>query len=307
MLVTLAPVLLFTYKRLQVLEKTVAALQANHLAKETELFIFSDGSKNDLDKEEVAQVRAFIKTISGFKNIHLFESPENKGLANSIINGVSKVIWDYEKVIVLEDDLATSTNFLAFMNQCLKQYEHEANVFSISGYTPPVKAVAGYDFDAYFFSRNSSHGWATWKNRWLQVDWAVSDYRSFITNRTQRAAFNKGGSDLSGMLKKQMEGKINSWSIRFCYQQFKTNTVTVYPAISKVQNLGFGKDATHTKNYNRFHTTLDNSNKLEFGLPTDVVCKKELIKSFQSFHSLTARGVGKLKTYLQAMGLLKNV
>jgi hypothetical protein len=303
----MAPVLLFTYKRLDVLKQTVTALQANYLAADTELFVFSDGYKNNPDKEKVELVRTYIKGISGFKNVVIYEASENKGLANSIIDGVSQVINAYEKVIVLEDDLVTSRNFLHFMNQCLEHYKDSPDVFSIAGYLPPMRKVADYPFDAFFFPRNNSHGWATWKDRWIQVDWDVPDYKAFIQDRKRRAEFNVGGSDLSNMLKRQMEGKMNSWSIRFCYQQYKAKTYTVYPVVSKIQNVGFGKEATHTNNYNRFATTLDAGDQTEFALPAAVDWDVKYVRNFQRFYSITARGIGKIKTYLNRLGLLKDV
>ena len=304
---TIAPVLLFAYKRLDVLKQTVTALQNNLLARETELFIFSDGGKSDADNEKVALVRNYIKSIGGFKKVVVIESATNKGLANSIIGGVTSIIANYESVIVLEDDLVTSTNFLAFMNQCLKQYHDNESIFSISGYCPPIRQVRDYRYEAFLFPRNSSHGWATWKNRWLQVDWNVPDYEAFVSDSKRKAAFNKGGSDLSDMLTKQMEGRMNSWSIRFCYHQYKSETYTIYPTVSKIQNIGFGKEATHTNNYNRFTTRLDVSGKTDFLLPGEMDINESYVKHFQQFYSIRARAIGRLKTYLNRAGLLKNV
>src|SRR5215218_1955184 len=135
MALELAPVLLFTYKRVDVLKQTLAALQANTQAKDTELFVFSDGWKNETDKIGVQTVREYLKSIEGFKRIIIRESASNKGLANSIIEGVNEVIDQYGKVIVLEDDLITTPNFLSFMNTCLDKYKSESQVFSISGYS----------------------------------------------------------------------------------------------------------------------------------------------------------------------------
>src|SRR5215217_607380 len=101
----LAPILLFVYKRFDTLERTVKALQKNDHANESELFIFSDGAKTEEDRTEINNIRSFLKTINGFKNVEIFESDENKGLSNSIISGVKQIINKYEKVIVLEDDL----------------------------------------------------------------------------------------------------------------------------------------------------------------------------------------------------------
>jgi len=280
---TYSPVLLFCYNRRFVLENTVKCLIQNAGADKTDLFIFSDGAKKAADVEIISELRAYLKTIKGFKSITISESETNKGLAKSIIDGVSKVLETHRSVIVLEDDLLTSANFLSYMNQCLKQYENNSGVFSISGYSPPIKAKADYKYDAYFFPRNSSHGWATWNNRWKQVDWDVPDFDSFIRNSSERARFNAGGSDLSRMLERQMQGKINSWSIRFCYCQYKTQTYTVYPVVSKIQNIGFGPGATHTNNYNRFHTIIDTGSKFNFTLPRNIVFDENLTRQFKNF------------------------
>jgi GT2 family glycosyltransferase len=111
----LAPITLFVYNRLDHTIDTVMALQKNDLSKESELFIFSDGPKNKDDEKKVLAVRKYIKSIKGFKKVTIFESKKNKGLANSIISGVTKIINKYGRIIVLEDDIVTSKYFLIFL------------------------------------------------------------------------------------------------------------------------------------------------------------------------------------------------
>lgn len=303
---TLAPILLFTYKRLNTLKSSVAALQQNYQASESELFIFSDAAKTPHDEIEIANVRSFIKNINGFKNVSIIEANKNRGLANSIISGVTQIIQEYEKVIVLEDDLVTSPNFLNYMNQALSAYKDNLRVFSIAGYTIPVTILNDYQFDTYFLPRASSWGWATWKNRWVGIDWKMSTFMQLKKDRVQIKAFNQGGSDMYDMLKKQVMGKIDSWAIRWCYHQFKSNTYTLYPIISKVQNIGFNNMATHTHVYNRYATPLDKGEQMTFSFPSEVVPDKKLLSQFQSFYSLKMRAIGKIKTYLYKAGLYKN-
>ena len=283
-----APILLFTYKRLETLKLTVTALQQNKLASESHLYIFSDAAKTAKDEIKVAEVRKYLKTISGFKNIHITEAEKNKGLANSIISGASKIINEYGKVIVLEDDLITAPNFLLFMNQCLDHYKYYSKVFSISGYTFPVKKSP--EKDVYFTKRGSSWGWGTWKERWVNVDWEVADYHNTFKNNWElKRAFNRMGSDLSSMLKSQMEGKLDSWAIRWCYYQFKNDLYTVYPTVSKVRNIGNDASATHTTEYfDRFKTTLDQSKKENFILDYPYL-DTHILKSFLAHYSLFTR------------------
>lgn len=293
----LAPILLFTYKRLDTLKNTVNALKNNNLASNSDLFIFSDGSKNDKDYEYVASVRNYIKTIDGFKSINIKFSPQNYGLANSIISGVSKVLEDYDRVIVLEDDILTSNNFLDFMNQALEYYKNSNNIFSVSGYTP---VISGLESDGvYFTKRASSWGWATWKTKWDLVDWDVKDYDIFSKSTKLKKEFNKMGSDMSFMLGRQMSGEINSWAIRWCYSQFRLDLYSVFPSVSKVINVGFdSEDATHTKEKsNRFLTKLDNSTKTTFIFNNHVKLDKKIVYQFTRPYSFKNRLLNKLMNF----------
>lgn len=287
-----APILLFCYKRLAVLERTIDALQNNFLAEQSDLYVFSDGAKKDEDKEEIEQVRLFLKSITGFKSVKVFEAPTNVGLAHSIISGVSKMFQVYDRLIVLEDDLITSKNFLSYMNQALHYYE-KMDVFSISGFSFPI---AGAPRDSvYFTTRSSSWGWATWRDRWENIDWQVRDYQDIKGNHKIRRRFNQMGSDLAGMLDRQMAGKIDSWAIRWCYHQFKQQSFTVFPVLSKVQNNGFGVDATHTKEVpSRYRTYLDQTDSTTFSFRSDVKLEPEIIKQFTKYYSIKSRVYYKL-------------
>jgi hypothetical protein len=166
----LSPIVLFTYLRLETLVKTVNALAANFYAAESDLIIFSDGAKNQKDELKVGEIRSYLKTIQGFKSLVIHESNTNKGLATSIIQGVSSVLKGHPSAIVLEDDLITSRNFLAYMNQALTYYQDNPKVLSISGFSPIIKGLA--ENEVYFTQRSSSWGWACWADRWAQIDWA---------------------------------------------------------------------------------------------------------------------------------------
>jgi hypothetical protein len=286
-----APILIFTYIRLDSLKSLISSLQKNILATESDVFIYSDAPKYAKDANEINKIRDYLKTITGFKSITIIEAEKNKGLATSIIEGVTAVINKYDKVIVLEDDLILSTNFLLFMNKALEYYESYLNVLSISGFTMPIKGLL--DNEVYFTQRGASWGWATWKNRWSEIDWKVSEYNNFKNNQQQRKQFNKMGSDLSSMLDSQMQNKIDSWAIRFYFHQFNKQLYTVYPALSKVINIGLENDkyATHTawQKVSRFKTILDNGNLTSFNFNSQVSLNKQITTQFLKQHSLYQR------------------
>lgn len=132
------PIALFVYNRPHHLRQTVESLLANPEARESKLFVFSDGAKDAKDTRSISEVRQYINQISGFSAVHYLERDENYGLSRSIISGVSQVCGEYGRVIVLEDDMVTSSHFLKYMNDALSLYEQDERVISIHGYVYPV-------------------------------------------------------------------------------------------------------------------------------------------------------------------------
>ncbi len=244
-----APLIVFAYNRLEHLQRTLSSLESNALAPETELFIFSDGPKDDpVSREKVAAVRAYIRQFAktaGFASVIVEEAETNRGLANSVIDGVSRVIAQFGRVVVVEDDLVCGPDFLTFINDGLEFYKDDPSIWSISGYTLPMEALEAYPHDVYMTYRGCSWGWGTWRDRWETVDWQVSDYANFAKDKKLRKRFARSGPDLPDMLDMQMAGKIDSWAVRWGYQQNKHDQMTVYPKVSRIQNIGLDGGGTH--------------------------------------------------------------
>jgi len=258
------------------------------------------------EQDWIKSVPDYVYTINGFKSVTVTESKINRGLAPSIINGVSEIFKKYDRVIVIEDDLILSSNFLSWMNETLEKYEKDPNIFSISGFCPSViKEGENYSYDAFFTRKAHSWGWSTWKDRWQVVDWDVKDWKIFSQNKKMQNEFNNIGSEMTGLLFDQMKGIKSSWWVRFCYTQFKLNKLTVYPIYSKVINDGFTTEATHCNVYNRYRVNFDISNKNAFKFPPSGYRNKALEKRFFYYYSIRARIVGKIKTQLMKLGFIK--
>lgn len=268
---TLAPIVLFAFNRPEVFQRLIESLEANPEFKVSEVYVFIDGARKNKagEKGKVAEVRDVTKSlISGGDgmpnpdNVHIQASEKNKGLATSIIKGVTEVIERHGKAIVFEDDLFLAPNCLRFMNEGLNKYEEDKSIFSICGYTNRFKVPNGYRYDTYVASRSSSWGWATWKDRWDKVDWNLNDWNAVIGNKK---VFNKwGGSDCFHMLKGWHDGKTNSWAIRFCYAQFLNKAWSIFPIKSLIKNDGCDGNGTNMKRYSRFKFDFDESNKQSF-------------------------------------------
>jgi len=285
----LAPIIFFTYKRLESIIKTIDSLKTCSLASESILRIYSDGAKNVEDKHLVEQVREYLHSINGFKEVIVVERENNMGVDFNIIEGIKEASILFEKFIIVEDDLILSSNFLEFMNQALLKYEKSPTIISISGFSFVNNIPNNYNYDVYFTKRSWSWGWATWSSKVKDIDWRVSDFHIIENNKALQYKFNRGGSDLYNMLRKTMQGKIRAWDVRFFYHQFKNNYITVYPTISKTINIGFGDNATNTFGYNRYKTTLDTSNSKIFKFCDHIFQNTTINKQFIQKNSLLNR------------------
>jgi len=307
----LAPVVLFVYNRPNLTYQTLNNLKKNKLAEQTDLYIFSDGSKDVNQVEKVSEVRRLIKGIDGFKKVEIVASELNKGLSTSIITGVTQIIKEYGRVIVLEDDLLTSRNFLTYMNEALKYYESNNQIWSISGYSPNINFPANYKRDLYLVPRACSWGWATWENRWSLNDWSIRDYEDFKNNNEDRERFNLAGNDMAPMLDDQLKGIINSWAIRWCYNQFRHQSLTVYPRYSLVTNAGLtGDSATHGSFNKRFNVPLNEEHVFEFS--NDLEMDINVVRAFAKNYNLTAvnyigRALKRIGLYHKAKRMYKKI
>ena len=236
-----APIALFTYSRADHTQQAVESLLQNKEAAQTDLYIFSDGPKTEAKRETVEENRRYIHSITGFKSIHIVEREKNWGLANSLIAGITDVVNQYGRVIVVEDDLILSPYFLKFMNEALEKYADEDRVGAITAYCP----VQGVKLpDTYFLRYFHCWGWATWKRGW---DLMNLDTKYLLRKlRWKTVKFNVGGGmNNYGMLYCQKVGLVDSWFIRLYASFFLANKLTLFPGRSLVSNHGMDGTGTH--------------------------------------------------------------
>lgn len=237
------PVALFAYKRLSHLERTINSLKKNHLSQNIDLYVFSDGAQKISDIDDVQEVRSYLKSLSGFSKIKVMESVGNVGLSQSIISGISQVLENYDRVIVIEDDLQLSPYFLTYMNEALNLYQDNPQVASIHGYTLPVKTELP---DTFFLKGADCWGWGTWKRAWDTFEKDGQLLLDKLNNQKLSWEFDFDG--LVGnaqMLKDQIAGKNDSWAIRWHASCFLNNMLTLHPGKSLVKNIGLDGSGQH--------------------------------------------------------------
>lgn len=284
----LAPIVLFVYNRLWHTQQTVEALQKNELAADSDLFIFSDGAKNTEDQYKVDEVRQYLKTITGFKSVAIEESQQNKGLANSIIHGVTQIVNRFGKIIVLEDDLITSKYFLQYMNNNLVLYYNFNEVISIHGFVYPIK-----DLPETFFLRGADcWGWATWKRGWDIFEPNGGKLLEKLTEKklAQEFDFNSTYPYIQ-MLKEQIAGKNNSWAIRWYASAFLADKLTLYPGKTLIKNIGYDNSGTHCGNNDPYKSEIIEQDFSELEIPI-IECshaRNEFIKFFNKLNKTSYR------------------
>lgn len=290
------PIALFVYNRPEHIQRTVDSLKSAECFEDIHLYIFSDAAKLSEDISKVEDVRQICREIK-VNNFELIERSENYGLARNIIEGIGYIFNIYDEVVVLEDDIVVSPYFIQYFKSALSFYRGK-NVFSISAYTPKIDIPKEYQFSTYFMMRNCSWGWATWKDKWENVDWQVADFDNFIVDRVKRCKFNECGTDLSPMLLRWRIGEINSWSIRFCYAAFKMGEPTVYPVVSLVQNCGVDGSGTNMKKSFKYDTQM--SSYIDIcNFAKDVQINEQIRKSFRKIYntSLYRRTINMFKRW----------
>ena len=249
-----APIALFVYSRFEHTKRTVDALLKNILVEESDLFIFSDSDKNPSTADAVQEVRAYIKTIVGFKSVSIVERDRNLGLANSIIDGVTQLCNQYGRVVVLEDDMVTSPYFLIYMNEALDRYEKDERVISIHGYVYPVAPSLP---EAFFLRGADCWGWATWQRGWAHFNPDGKALLHELKHRKLLRAFDFDGSyPYSKMLEAQIKGTNDSWAVRWYASAYLANKLTLYPGRSLVHNIGNDSSGTHCGDSNAYDSEL---------------------------------------------------
>jgi hypothetical protein len=252
-----APIVLFCFNRPKHTAKTISALAKNYLAATSDLYIFCDGPRSEEDMLSVTEVYSIVENVVGFRNVYIRKSQHNKGLADSVIAGVTEIVQLYGRVIVLEDDLVTSPYFLEYMNDALKLYLDEERVVSIHAYCYPVKAALP---ETFFLRGADCWGWATWKRGWELFN---SDGQ-FLLDELQRLKLThlfdfNGAYQYTEMLKNQINGNNESWAVRWYASAFLADKLTLYPWRSLVHNIGNDNSGTHCGISNSFDVVLDNT------------------------------------------------
>lgn len=282
---SLAPIVLFCYNRPEHLYRTITALRANELAQESRLIVYSDAPRDNAAEAGVREVRSFIRMIDGFASVDIVEQQENRRLAPQIIEELPKVLSCFGKAIVLEDDIVTSPYFLRFMNDGLDKYANDERVISIHGYNYPINEPMP---ETFFLKGADCWGWATWERGWDLFEQDGCKLMKILNDKNLLDRFDffcKGV--FSSLLKKQIDGVIDGWDIRWYASALVNDKLTLYPGKSLVKNIGLDGSGMHCLHDSTFDVELSMRRIYLSDIPIEENCQSLMAVSrffCQAFH-----------------------
>jgi len=249
---TLNPIAILCFKRFDLLKKLLNSLKKNKECKKSIVFFFLDNGKNKLEKESVQKVRKLISDCNFFKEKKIILRKNNYGLKRNILSGINYVFSRHNKIIVLEDDLEVSKNFLKTINILLKKYKNHKSINTVCGYSFIKSKDKEINQNFFLMKRPSSWGWATWKHKWVEI------------NNSKICKYSKAeeyGNDLSIMAIKTKKKILDSWAYNWTMKHIYQKKFCIYPKFSMIKNNGFDSNATNNVFRNKkFFSKIYNKN-----------------------------------------------
>ncbi len=235
--------MLFAYSRPKHTRRVINSLLGNLEAASTDLVVYLDGPQKGSDLIVGDSIVEMVKNLSGFRSVKLIRAEKNKGLAKSIVDGVTAQLLDHESVIVMEDDIEVAPTFLRYMNDGLNLYKDEEKVASIHAHVYPVDAGLP---ETFFVRGADCWGWGTWRRAWKHFEPDGQVLLEKLESRGLCREFDFNDSaEFTRMLKNQIAGKNDSWAVRWHASTFLKEMVTLYPRSTQAINIGQDGGGSH--------------------------------------------------------------
>lgn len=279
--------IIFTYNRPQHTAKVLDGLKRSEVLP-SKLIIFQDGIKKTTDLSDWEKVGEIISKVK-WCDTEIYIAPENRGLANSIIAGVSYAFERYDAVIVLEDDCVPHPKFMTYMIAGLNKYEAHKQVYSIGGGdTWPINLTKEKE-DAYFCGRITSLGWGTWKDRWAQYERDYMILKRIKNDPEGNERLCIWGNDLESQLIGNITGRCDSWAVFWALKVIEKGGYCLLPYESLIKNIGFDGTGVHSGTYevNIDYRSADSMDDLI--LPDEVRFSDECKEAYRELLTVTPR------------------
>lgn len=240
------PALLITWNRPQHLQKSYSAILKAGIK---EIFIYNDGlSENRKNNYKILETRALIKELANqnplISHKLLFSNENSSGCKKGVFNAITWFFLHKKIGLIIEDDVIISEKFPEF---CSYYFSQSKDIKFISASNYGIKSSHGKNH------RISRHayiwGWATTSELW-------SKYKMFIDRERIKRLLNNSKKDkfyrqyikfICNKCKLTNEEIIDTWDYQLSFLLLEKNIINIVPSKSLAANIGFDKEATHTK------------------------------------------------------------
>lgn len=245
------------------------------------LLVIADGprKKNNEDKKKCTSARAIINDINWDCKVYKKYSNSNLGCKKNISLGLTWCFKKVDEAIILEDDVLPSPDFFKFCSLMLKKYKNNPSIGIISGssFVQPKDNHYSYYFSAYV----NVWGWATWAHVWRKYDINMKNWQKVKENNNYREiVFSEDEYKFFiSSMDKIYRKKLDSWCYVLVYMLWNNKYLNIISNENLICNIGFGKDATHTKSDFTF-SRMETSN-MKFPLKHPEVIQRNFEYDFQ--------------------------
>jgi hypothetical protein len=240
------PVVLFFFNRPKELK---AVFEAIAKIKPSTLFLIADGPREENidDPHLCSEARSIVNRVDWPCKVYRQYSETNQGCRNAIPNGLDWVFSHVEKCIILEDDCVPSDSFFYYCEDLLNLYCNNPSIMTIGGhrYDGPDE----FDGQSYFFSKYpSTWGWATWRRAWEHFDLELTQWPKLKnTDWLPTILGNKHHELYWSRIFDQMFEGMDAWDYALVFSCWVQNGISIRSKVNLIENIGFGPNATHTK------------------------------------------------------------
>ena len=282
------PLLLLIFNRP---DTTVKVFNSIRKFEPRKLFIACDGPRhnNKTDLENVQQVRNYIiDAIDWQCDVHTLFREKNLGCKIAVSSAIDWFFDHNEMGIILEDDCVPHLSFFKFCEELLIKYKDEKQVMQISGYNAMNRVSLK---ESYYFAKfGPIWGWASWRRAWKHYDVQMKAWEKTTANELNSEYCD---SRLEALWRirtynKIYRGEINTWDYQWSFAKLINKGLSIIPFNNLVYNIGFGENATHTKNL--VHQKIQNNIGINFPLqhPEKIMRNKKLDKKY--FNQIILKG-----------------
>lgn len=260
------PILLLIFNRPH---QTLRILESIRQQQPTRLFIAADGPRQHKEGEAALcrQTRDLVlQQIDWSCEVHTLFRQYNLGCATAVSSAIDWFFSQVEEGIILEDDCMPDPSFYNFCTTLLEHYRHDTRMMHIGGSNYQAGITRGNA--SYYFSRYAHiWGWATWRRAWEFYDFTLLRYRD-ASPEYLPIPFAR---DLEAFYEQKMDTWDTQWFLSVLFNQ----GLAITPNTNIIRNIGYGKEATHTKNEPTWFKKMVYGTIKQITHPTEIIVDEE--------------------------------